>query len=69
MCLPEVDDDHWLSNLEASGWLKHIKMVIAGAVKIVDKVNFFSSVTVLLSVDTEALCHTGLCHIKLWTLS
>ena len=42
MCLPEVDDDHWLSNLEASGWLKHIKMVIAGAVKIVDKVNFFS---------------------------
>ena len=49
MCLPEVDDDHWLSNLEASGWLKHIKMVIAGAVKIVDKVNFFSSVI-------EALC-------------
>ena len=45
MCLPEVDDDHWLSNLEASGWLKHIKMVIAGAVKIVDKVNFFSSVS------------------------
>ena len=49
MCLPEVDDDHWLSNLEASGWLKHIKMVIAGAAKIVDKVNFFSTVT-------EALC-------------
>ena len=45
MCLPEVDDDHWLSNLEASGWLKHIKMVIAGAVKIVDKVNFFSTVS------------------------
>ena len=51
MCLPEVDDDHWLSNLEASGWLKHIKMVIAGAVKIVDKVNFFSS------VSTERILH------------
>ena len=57
MCLPEVDDDHWLSNLEASGWLKHIKMVIAGAVKIVDKVNFFSSVQ---SVTSRSL---SLIHI------
>ena len=40
MCLPEVDDDHWLSNLEATGWLKHIKIVLAGALKIADKVTF-----------------------------
>jgi len=38
MCLPEVDHEHWLSNLEATGWLKHIKIVLAGALKIADKV-------------------------------
>ena len=40
MCLPEVDHEHWLSNLEATGWLKHIKIVLAGALKIADKVVF-----------------------------
>ena len=39
MCFPEVDHEHWLSNLEATGWLKHIKIVLAGALKIADKVH------------------------------
>ena len=42
MCCPEVDHEHWLSNLEATGWLKHIKIVLAGALKIADKVVFTS---------------------------
>ena len=38
ICFPDIDDDHhWLSSLESTGWLKHIKMVLAGAVKIADK--------------------------------
>ena len=40
MCFPEIDHEHWLSNLEATGWLKHIKMVLAGALQIADKVFF-----------------------------
>ena len=39
ICFPDIDDHHhWLSSLESTGWLKHIKMVLAGAVKIADKV-------------------------------
>ena len=38
MCFPVIDDARWLSNLEATGWLNHVKMILAGAVKIADKV-------------------------------
>ena len=41
MCFPVIDDARWLSNLEATGWLNHVKMILAGAVKIADKVTFF----------------------------
>ena len=40
MCFPVIDDARWLSNLEATGWLNHVKMILAGAVKIADKVTF-----------------------------
>ena len=51
MCFPVIDDARWLSNLEATGWLNHVKMILAGAVKIADKVTsflakFFSPLTV-----------------------
>ena len=46
MCFPEIDHEHWLSNLEATGWLKHIKMVLAGALKIADKVAISSMLVV-----------------------
>ena len=42
MCFPVIDDARWLSNLEATGWLNHVKMILAGAVKIADKVIFGS---------------------------
>ena len=38
MCFPVIDDQRWLSNLEATHWLDHVKQILAGAVKIADKV-------------------------------
>ena len=46
MCFPEIDHEHWLSNLETTGWLKHIKMVLAGALQIADKVVISSMILV-----------------------
>lgn len=33
-----LDDAHWLSNIESTHWLDHIKQILAGAVRIADKV-------------------------------
>ena len=41
MLFPVIDDARWLSNLEATGWLNHVKMVLKGAVNIADKVSSF----------------------------
>jgi len=38
MCFPVIDDSKWLSNLEATHWLDHVKQILSGAVKIADKV-------------------------------
>jgi len=38
MCFPVIDDSHWLSNLESTQWLSHVKQILSGAVKIADKV-------------------------------
>ena len=38
ICFPTVDDVHWLSNIESTHWLEHIKCILSGAVRIVDKV-------------------------------
>ncbi|XP_034746901.1 myotubularin-related protein 2 isoform X1 [Etheostoma cragini] len=35
---PNVEDSHWLSNLESTHWLEHIKLIMAGALRIADKV-------------------------------
>ncbi|XP_042562198.1 myotubularin-related protein 2 [Clupea harengus] len=35
---PNIDEAHWLSNLESTHWLEHIKAVLAGALRIADKV-------------------------------
>ena len=39
MCFPHIEDHRWLSNLEATNWLDHVKQILSGAVKIADKVN------------------------------
>ncbi|CAH1776561.1 unnamed protein product [Owenia fusiformis] len=38
ICFPTIDDTHWLSHIESTHWLEHIKQILAGAVKIADKV-------------------------------
>ncbi|KAJ3588972.1 hypothetical protein NHX12_009824 [Muraenolepis orangiensis] len=35
---PNMEETHWLSNLEATHWLEHIKLILAGALRIADKV-------------------------------
>ncbi|XP_033227691.1 myotubularin-related protein 2 isoform X2 [Belonocnema kinseyi] len=38
LCFPIIDEARWLSGIESTMWLKHIKNILAGAVRIVDKV-------------------------------
>ncbi|KAK1134323.1 Myotubularin- protein 2, variant 3 [Melipona bicolor] len=38
LCFPTIDEARWLSGIESTVWLKHIKYVLAGALRIVDKV-------------------------------
>ncbi|XP_033103102.1 myotubularin-related protein 2-like isoform X2 [Anneissia japonica] len=38
ICFPSIDDHHWLSNLESTHWLEHIKLILAGAVRIADRI-------------------------------
>ncbi|GJQ85841.1 hypothetical protein Trydic_g15304 [Trypoxylus dichotomus] len=38
LCFPNIEETKWLSGLESTYWLKHIKCILAGAVRIVDKV-------------------------------
>ncbi|XP_076117049.1 phosphatidylinositol-3,5-bisphosphate 3-phosphatase MTMR2-like [Mytilus galloprovincialis] len=35
---PTIDDAHWLSNIESTHWLDHIKQILAGALRVADKV-------------------------------
>lgn len=39
LCFPNIDETRWLSGIEQTYWLKHIKCILAGAARIVDKVN------------------------------
>ncbi|XP_037089137.1 myotubularin-related protein 2-like [Pollicipes pollicipes] len=40
MHFPNIDEPHYYSNLEATNWLEHIKCILTGALKIVDKVEY-----------------------------
>ncbi|XP_061073008.1 myotubularin-related protein 2-like isoform X1 [Conger conger] len=35
---PNIQESRWLSNLESTHWLEHIKLILAGALRIADKV-------------------------------
>ncbi|XP_067949340.1 myotubularin-related protein 2-like [Watersipora subatra] len=39
ICHPTRNDKHWLSHVESTQWLLHIKAVLAGALSIVEKVD------------------------------
>lgn len=38
ICFPSIDEGHWLSNIESTHWLEHIRFIMAGALRIADKV-------------------------------
>ncbi|CAG0900287.1 unnamed protein product [Darwinula stevensoni] len=38
VCYPLIDDSHWLSNIASTNWLEHIRCILAGAVRVADKV-------------------------------
>uniref|UniRef100_A0A0A9Y770 phosphatidylinositol-3,5-bisphosphate 3-phosphatase n=3 Tax=Lygus hesperus TaxID=30085 RepID=A0A0A9Y770_LYGHE len=38
ICFPVIEEARWLSNLESTYWLKHIKNILNGAGRIVDKI-------------------------------
>ncbi|XP_066496387.1 myotubularin-related protein 1 isoform X3 [Tiliqua scincoides] len=35
---PTIDDSRWLSNVESTHWLDHIRLLLAGAVRIADRI-------------------------------
>ena len=39
LCYTSADDSVWLSSLEGTHWLEHVKLVLAGAVRIVDLID------------------------------
>lgn len=52
ICFPANDDQKWLSAVESTLWLKHIKCVLAGAVRIVDKVGMeFGEVLIFIQKE------------------
>nr|KAF6492625.1 myotubularin 1 [Molossus molossus] len=36
---PNVEESHWLSSLESTHWLEHIKLILTGAIQVADKVS------------------------------
>lgn len=38
LCFPNIEESRWLSGIEATYWLKHIKYVLAGACRIANRV-------------------------------
>ncbi|XP_064481427.1 myotubularin-related protein 2-like [Ornithodoros turicata] len=38
ICFPVIDEARWLSNIESTHWLEHLRGILAGAVRIADRV-------------------------------
>jgi hypothetical protein len=53
MCFPVIEDSRWLSNLEATHWLDHVKQILAGAVKIADKVHLQNYLDIIQSYSNN----------------
>ncbi|XP_035531523.1 myotubularin-like, partial [Morone saxatilis] len=43
---PNVEESHWLSSLESTHWLEHVKLVLSGAIQVADRVSSGNSVVV-----------------------
>jgi len=60
LCFPSIEESRWLSGIESTYWLKHIKCILAGAVRIVDKVeNHKTSVLVHCSDGWDRTAQVG----------
>lgn len=65
LCFPKIDELRWLSGIDSTVWLKHIKYVLAGALKIVDKVeNHKTSVLVHCSDGWDRTAQVVNTHIE-----
>lgn len=38
VCFPSIDENHWLTNIESTHYLEHIRFILAGALRIAHKV-------------------------------
>jgi hypothetical protein len=60
LCFPNIEELRWLTGVESTYWLKHIKCILAGAVRIVDKVeNHKTSVLVHCSDGWDRTAQVG----------
>jgi len=50
-CFPTTDDSKWQTAIDNTLWLKHIRCILAGAVRIVDKVETMSTSVVVHCSD------------------
>ncbi|XP_030377532.1 myotubularin-related protein 2 [Scaptodrosophila lebanonensis] len=50
-CYPTTDDSKWQTTIDSTLWLKHIRCILAGAVRIVDKVETMSTSVVVHCSD------------------
>ncbi|ALC38774.1 mtm [Drosophila busckii] len=50
-CYPTTDDSKWQTAIDSTLWLKHIRCILAGAVRIVDKVETMSTSVVVHCSD------------------
>lgn len=51
ICFPDVDDQRWFSNLEATHWLDYIKVVLGGAVKVAEVIEKHKSSVLVHCTD------------------
>lgn len=51
LCVNQIDENHYFSHLEATHWLEHIRTILAGAVKIVDKIEYAKSSVIVHCSD------------------
>jgi myotubularin-related protein 1/2 len=65
LCFPNIEELRWLTGVESTYWLKHIKCILAGAVRIVDKVeNHKTSVLVHCSDGWDRTAQVGHTPLK-----
>ncbi|XP_066105020.1 myotubularin-related protein 1 isoform X6 [Saccopteryx bilineata] len=48
---PSIDETRWLSNVDGTHWLEYIKMLLAGAVRIADKIESGKTSVVVHCID------------------